>query len=40
MIQLLKETLSPLVDGRVFFQVLPEGKALSRHCDPVCQHHA
>lgn len=26
MIQQLKETLSPLVDGRVFFQVLPEGK--------------
>ncbi len=24
MIQQLKETLSPLVDGRVFFQVLPE----------------
>ena len=26
MIQQLKETLSPLVDGRVFFQVLPESK--------------
>ncbi|HGY4615390.1 TPA: DUF3168 domain-containing protein [Proteus mirabilis] len=26
MIQQLKETLSLLVDGRVFFQVLPEGK--------------
>lgn len=26
MIYQLKEALSPLVDGRVFFQVLPEGK--------------